>query len=316
MMDKINSTDNLMQSYEAQEAIEQEYRTIDELNDNMDKFINHLSDEDQRELEFQRNQLYQIKSETEKQQIELDNMVNTKSIHSANQWWETIGQKLDQVGLLVPFGLFAEGAETILKKMNLSLPSEPHLENNFQDQMILKYGSYLKDTLLDPLITDETVTFQDLKIDNATYGLELENYLKEKGYLSSTGMLTDHFDIHDLNHDFGMHSTSENRRIQRVLKSKVQGEFSFDQLDNQQNNQLDREFLKINDPNGNSWDLKDLIQHCFPTDNSIETYKKTRETYTVHARNNDLLILEKKRIRTSNKQTSQLNVYPHAQWQI
>ena len=37
-----------------------------------------------------------------------------------------------------------------------------------------------KDTLLDPLITDETVTFQDLKIDNATYGLELENYLKEK----------------------------------------------------------------------------------------------------------------------------------------
>ena len=42
------------------------------------------------------------------------------------------------------------------------------------------------------------------------------------------------------------HSTSENRRIQRVLKSKVQGEFSFDQLDNQQNNQLDREFLKIN----------------------------------------------------------------------
>ena len=52
MMDKINSTDNLMQSYEAQEAIEQEYRTIDELNDNMDKFINHLSDEDPRELNF------------------------------------------------------------------------------------------------------------------------------------------------------------------------------------------------------------------------------------------------------------------------
>ena len=127
-----------------------------------------------------------------------------------------------------------------------------------------------------------------------------------------------------LNHnqfqDFELLTEEENNRVRSILKHSVQGNYSLSSLDKTQTYDRYREDIIIEDPNGNHWDLPQLMKSISYTD-SINGYESARNAYTIlfdmltHMSGENLTKDGKlKPSLTFHENTVELPLYPKGSW--
>lgn len=256
MISEINTNSALMSDPIELEKFKLNLDSMEEMISLIEPKLNLLPPAQANEMYFYYNQIKTQTQNTNLKKHELNEYFKNKSITKAQNWWEKIGQNIEQEGMLIPFALMAESAHTIYDDSKLTLNEN---DQSFEHKLINGYSAQLNSTIfkqkqnLTPIVTPK-----DLMISNIDYGRSVFNQLINLKVINTNGTISN-FDPNNLTINFNLDSDTENNRIRRILKNKIKGQETFDQYDTKQIHNNYREDILIIDPHGNKQDLNTIF---------------------------------------------------------
>ena len=323
MITEINTNINLLQDESIFEDIKTQLVDMEEIASLINQNSAVLSEEEKSLFFSYQMQLTTLSESSLIDQSKLKNYVENKSLEHTKNWWENVGNHIDQVGMLLPFALMADSAQTIFKKIGLSLqkegnPNEETADIKLQKKLINDTITHLESTHFNKYSDTFKITPEVLMIDKLGYGIEIHKKLKQLGFLSNEGELVN-FDPDNMFQDFELLTDHENNRVRSILKHATQGNYSLSSIDKKRINSYQREDIQIEDPYGNRFDLPELLQ-TISDPSSVQTYENARNTYNIlfdmlqEMSGDNLNQGQLKPTIIENENGVEMSIYPNSTW--
>ena len=314
---EINSNTQLMIDPGQLEKFKANLDSIEEMMSLIEPKLSTLPQNQTNTLYFHYNQL---KTQTQNNSLskqELQDYFENKSTLMAKNWWETIGKKIEQEGMLIPFALMAESAYTIFDESKLSLNEN---DTSLEHKLLHDYKSHLNSTVFkSKAINTPVVKPADFMMENLNYGKRVYDKLVSLDLIHPNGTI-ENFDPDSMNLKLNLDSPAEDTRVRRILKSKIKGENSFDHFDSTKFNDYFREDIYITDPHGTKHDISTLLGPI-SGNSSEEIYSNSLKKYNI--------LFDMLESMTGNKQNLgkdltynyeivdekiNISVYPNSEW--
>lgn len=211
---------------------------------------------------------------------------------SVKNWWENQANNVPSVGMILPFGLMAETAEHTAREMALGNWGGAHDSDlseyindkpgGFMDLAIKGYLNHLIETQLEGSRPIARVNERVLAIDNIEYGRSIFNRLKDAGYITASGEITEKFNVNSSPKDLEITLIdSEKERIHSVLYESMTSDINFDKLDVGLVNGYQKSGTALTLPDGSSKSIEDVFSMIGAGETAQEKYTSARDAYNV-----------------------------------
>ena len=316
---EIQTTPVSLDNIETIKKIKSQLEDIDELSELLDKKTEPISQSSKTSFENLKSKLMTTLSSTEKNKTTFESYAKNKAIEQSNQWWETIGIHIKQPSLVLPYALMIESAETVFSESRINLDNLSD-QNSFYEKLIQDSAHVFNSETKTNHMPSQTVSPEDLMIDNIEYGQQIFDSLRKQKVISDSGKILS-VDPNDMFPEYHLTSQSENNRIQKILLRAIQGNTSINTYDTLKINDHERENINLIAPDNTQWDLNTLLTSIPEDKPSKEIYLQARKTYTILF---DMLktmsgsnLKDKGELKPTlikNKDSVSMSVYPNAEW--
>ncbi|MBT6121524.1 hypothetical protein HOH45_08695 [bacterium] len=214
-------------------------------------------------------------------------------VENSKQWWEEIGQHLNNKAMMIPFGSLPAMASSVSKMMDtwnewgesdITGAAAPISQNmDFKDKMIGDYLSHIDTNLISKKLKGLGVMDTDeLNGIGGLSGSEWKSTLVEHGYLTGNGTIGSSFSFLDPNFRFSVGKpVSAEKIVFDKLKVAANGAFGIESLDRSTVGGENRKNMKLQGPDGQKFRLEEILDFVNMGSTSIEKYETARYAYNV-----------------------------------
>lgn len=212
------------------------------------------------------------------------------AITHAQNWWDKIGSKVKDVPILLTQALIPEIANSLTTNTDWSKvgaagdsTSKALLKNEGDPRSILVngYHDFLSQKYLTQFASNKQLSKTDFNLDSTDEVNKVWTKLIEKGFITEEGEITAHFKMEDPAFDLGLGVGADKEAfIQKTVREKYLGKFSFEVQDFDQIKDVGRRNIKIYNESSKAYESLGDITAKINTGNTWqEKVQNTRSAY-------------------------------------